>query len=261
MKKETFLICIFFFVLSCVFFFQKVQAQSTDTDESTNPKTSTETFIDSITIDLPEATLTCRTSGSISQIFRKSTKFRSGGNAFFVDRANKEIALFEKAVVQDTTNSKDITVDVFIKVPNVSRDNLVSLLLNKSLVISKNSQIIFLVRESKEDTEDIYLFDGKDENGNLLASTLFTQVKKLSTITFNDEKFFAADGTIKIRMPKPPKKLTSDGNLVDVFADSPAILVCFCKGCPIHDFDLSDLDEAFDSGLVNDITNEATANE
>ena len=103
MKKETFLICIFFFVLLCVFFSQKVQAQSTDTNDNTNPKTSTETFIDSITIDLPEATLTCRTSGSISQIFRKSTKFRSGGNAFFVDRANKEIALFEKAVVQDTT--------------------------------------------------------------------------------------------------------------------------------------------------------------
>ena len=107
-------------------------------------------------------------------------------------------------------------------------------------------------------TTETLIYDGKDENGNILSSTIFTRFKKLSTIMVNNEKFFTGDGLIKIRFPQPPKKIDPSGKLVDFFTNSPGILVCTCKGCPIHDFDLSDLKDAFDQDLVNNITSEAT---
>ena len=88
-------------------------------------------------------------------------------------------------------------------------------------------------------------------------SVIYTQVKKLSTITFNGEKFFTGDGFIKIHFPFPAKKIDKNGDLIDAFGGGPGTLNCTCIGCPIHDFDLSDLKTAFDQGLVNDITNEA----
>lgn len=228
------------------------------TDDAATSTTSIETFLDSITVDLPEATLTCKAGGSLSEIFKKPTKFRSGGNAFFVDKVNNEIGLFEKAVFEGLNKDEKDTADIFIKMPGVTREDLVNLLLKKQLIVSQDAKIIFVVKIQTGTGVDTFIFDGKDIEGNKLGSTVFTRVRKVGTITFNNDKFFTADGFIKIRLPEPPKKINSDGTLSDVFRNQPGTLVCQCKGCPIHDFDLSDLQDAFDQGLVNDIIDEAS---
>lgn len=254
MKRKfiiKFLCCIFLFV-GFIFNFQIVLAQ--DSGE----ETTTEDILGSINVDLPLAELTCRASGSLSELFPKVTKFKSGGNAFFLDRASKEIALFEKAeAISRTIVNKKTTVDIFIRVPNVSRNNLIDLLLKKNLVVSKDARVIFAVRVFSGDEKTVYVYGGRDEEGNFLPATLFTQIRRLSTITVGEKKFFTASGFIKIRLPEPPKKVDLEGNLVNVFNKSPGAFVCSCKGCPIHDFDLSDLKDAFDGGLVEDITSEA----
>lgn len=217
-----------------------------------------ESFLDSITVDLPEAKLTCKARGSLSQIFQKPTKFLSGGNAFFVDTVNKEIGIFEKAVFNNiqNLNEKD-TADIFIKVPNVSKENLNDLLFNKRLLISGGATVIFIIKVKTENGVDTFIFDGKDINGNTVTATVYTRVNKLKTITFNSDKFFAVKGSIKIRLSQPPKKLDSNGELTDVFTNAPGTLICQCNGCPVHDFDLSELEAAFDGDLVNDVINEA----
>lgn len=226
--------------------------------QTTSP-TTTEDFLNTIPIDLPEAEITCKASGSLSGVFLQSIRFKSGGNAFFVDKVSKEIALFEKAVFNSSVKGDDKknTAEMFIKVPNVTRENLVELLLKKRLVVSQNAKIIFVVKMFTDKGLETFIFDGKDINGNAITSTLYTQVKKLSTITVNEDKFFTADVQVKIYFPEPPKKIDSNGNVVDVFNSTPGSLICKCKGCPIHDFDLSDLSDAFDGELVNAITEEA----
>jgi len=242
-------------IFACfIFNFQIVLAQ----DSNNQQETTTEDILGSINVDLPLAELTCRASGSLSELFPRQTKLKSGGNAFFLDKASKEIALFEKAqVINKITTDSKTTIDIFIKVPNVSRDNLVDLLLKKKLIVSRDARVVFAVRIFNGDEKEVFVYGGKDEEGNFLPSTLFTQVRKLSTITVGEKKFFTAFGFIKIRLPEPPKRINSDGKLIDVFSKSPGTFVCSCKGCPIHDFDLSDLKDAFDGGLVEDITNEA----
>lgn len=226
-------------------------AQTSDTEE----------FLDAVTIDLPEAEMLCKAGGSLREIFRKPLKFKSGGNAFFLDKTSKEIALFEKAVFDNPNNkSKKNIATIFIRVPNVTKDNLIDLLLKRNLIISQNAKVIFVIKTyDKDNVEDTLIYDGKSNNGGLLTSTLFTQVKKLGNVTFNSQKFFTADASIKIRFPEPPKKIESSNTLVDVLKNTPATLTCKCKGCPLHDFDLSGLQDAFDQGLVNNIVNEATS--
>lgn len=248
------LLCYVLIFAGFIFNFQIVLAQDNDDPQ----ETTTEDILGSINVDLPLAELTCRASGSLSELFPRQTKFKSGGNAFFLDKASKEIALFEKAqVISKIIPDSKTTIDIFIRVPNVSRDNLVDLLLKKKLIVSRDARIVFAVRMFNGDKKEVFVYGGKDEEGNFLPSALFTQVRKLSTITVGTKKFFTAFGFIKIRLPEPPKKINSDGKLVDVFSKSPGAFVCFCRGCPIHDFDLSDLKDAFDGGLVDDITNEA----
>lgn len=255
MLKNIFLQLISLISLNCLCF----QASLAQTTNNTSTPTSTETFLSTIPIDLPEAEITCKASGSLSGVFLQSIRFKSGGNAFFVDKVSKEIALFEKTVFNSSIKGDDKknTAEMFIKVPNVTRENLVELLLKKRLVVSQNAKIIFVVKMFTDKGLETFIFDGKDINGNAITSTLYTQVKKLSTITVNGDKFFTADVQVKIYFPEPPKKIDSNGNLVDVFNSTPGSLICKCKGCPIHDFDLSDLSDAFDGELVNAITEEA----
>ena len=234
-----------------------VFAQFTEGGQNTNSGTasSTEAFLNNIKVDLPDAELTCRGGGSLRQIIRKSTKLKSGGNAFFIDKVSRSIGLFEKAAVTNNDDKKT-TIDVFIDVNNVSKQDLENLLLNKNLVISRDAKVIFAAKFITSEGEETFIYDGKDENNNDIGSVLFTKINKISTIIFNDEKFFTADAIIKIRFPIPPKKIDASGNRVDVFSNFPGTLVCNCTGCPIHDFDLTDLKDAFNGKLVQDITNQ-----
>lgn len=252
---------LFIFILLCNLSIHGALAY-VESNPDLSSTASTEGFLSTIPIDLPEAEITCKASGSLSGVFLKSITFKSGGNAFFVDKTTKEIALFEKAAFDSSINNtkendKKDTAEIFIKVPNVTRENLVDLLLKKHLVVSQNAKIIFVVKMFTENGLETFMFNGKDVKGNDITSTLYTKIKKLSTITVNEDKFFTADVQLKIYFPEPPKKIDSNGNLVDVFNNVPGNLICKCKGCPIHDFDLSDLKDAFDQGLVNAITDEA----
>lgn len=258
MLKNIFLQLISLILFNCLCF-QYVLAE---TANNTSIPTSTETFLSTIPIDLPQAEVTCKAGGSLSGIFLKSITSKSGGNAFFVDKNTKEIALFERAVFNSSINiskenDKKNTAEMFIKVPNVTRENLVNLLLKRQLVVSRNAKIIFVVKMFTDKGLETFIFSGKDTNGNNVTSTLYTRVKKLSTINVNGDKFFTSDVQVKIYFPEPPKRIDTDGSLVNVFNNFPGSLVCKCKGCPIHDFDLSDLRDAFDQGLVDSITNEA----
>lgn len=256
-KLQVKVLCYILFFAILFFNFQSVLAQ--DVTGGGLQETTTEVILGSINVDLPLAELTCRASGSLAELFPRLTRFKSGGNAFFLDKANKEIALFEKAeLIDKKTSDSKTTVDIFIRVPNVSKDNLVDLLLKKKLIVSRDARVVFAVRIFKGENKEVFIYGGKDEENNFLPSTIFTQVRKLSTITVSTRKFFTAFGFIKIRLPEPPKKIDTDGKLVDVFGNTPGTFVCSCKGCPIHDFDLSDLKDAFDGGLVEDITKEAT---
>lgn len=235
---------------------QKALAQNGDT----NALTSTENFLKSFDIDLPEAEVTCTAGGSLNEIVKSRTSFKSSGNVFFVDKINREIGLLERALFDSQISSgKKSTVDIFIKVPNVSRRNLTDLLLKKNLVVSRNAQIIFLVKVPTDTGQDTYLYDGKDEDGNIVTSIIYTRVKKLGHITYKGEKFVAVNGYIKIRLSQPPKKLNANGKLVNVLSGSPATLICNCPNCPLHDFDLSELQSAFDEEIVRDILNEANS--
>ena len=254
MKREIILKVVFVLILSNALCFCRALAQEGDS----NGLISTETFLNSLNVDLPEAEITCTAGGSLTEIIHGTTSFKSGGNALFVDKVNNEIGLFEKAVFDSSIDkSKKNTADIFIKVPNVTRENLVDLLLNKHLVVSRNAQVIFLVRVKTDTGQDTYIYDGRDKDGNIITSTLYTRVKKLGNITFKGEKFLAVNGQIKIRFPQPPKKVKSDGSFDEVFSDSQGTLVCRCKNCPLSNFDLSELQSAFDGDLVNDIIHEA----
>ena len=215
-----------------------------------------EQFLDSIKIDLPPSDVTCKTSGSLSEIFSKTQNFKSGGNTFFVDKKNREIANFQRAVIDEP--DKKITLQILIKVNDLTRKNLVDLLFRKKIVGTRSAQVIFVIKMLTKEGESVFINESKDKDGNPINSTLFTQVSKLSNITFNGEKFLTGDGILKIHFPTPPKKIDSLGNLIDVFENTPTSLICTCKKCPFHDFDLIDLKDAFDGQLADAVISEAS---
>jgi len=259
MSRKITLIC----VLLCLFTslsYGKVLAQFVDIPIEDPGKTTTESFLDSIKVDLPEAKLKCRAGGSLRQLFPGKIKLKARGNAFFVDTANKEIAFFERGKFKSSKDSdEDGTVNIFMKIKDVPRNDITNLLLKKSILVTKNVQVILVVRIPTDEGEDTFLFSNKEENGNFANSTLFTAVTKLGNITHNGEKFLTIDGLIKLRLAEPPKMVDSDGSLVDVLKSFPGTIVCRCKNCPVHDFDLTDLQEAFDGELVENILEEATS--
>ena len=236
-------------LITCYFFIIPVFAQTTSSQE----------LVDSLTNDLPEADISCVTGGSLKKIFSKLTTFKSQGNVFFIDKVSREIAIFEKAVIDNPNNNPDerMIAKVFIKIPNVSKENIIGLLLRKRLIISQDAKVIFVIKDIKNNIQETYLYESIEGQKNT-AATVFSQVKKLKNIVFNDDKFFSAEGTVKIRFPNPPKKIDSSGKLIDVFGNGPGTLLCRCTNCPVHDFDLTDLKDAFDGGLVSDVTSEAT---
>ncbi len=253
MQKTILAFYILLFCISYNLYGEKAFAQST------SETTSSEDIIESITTDLPEAEISCRAGGSLGQLFRKLTKFKSKGNVFFIDKVSKEIAIFENAVIEKPSPNVDkLTAKVFIKIPNISRENIVNLLLKKQLVVAQNAKVILAIKLFKNNSQETYLYESIEEQKNTTA-TVFAQVKKLRNITFNNDKFFSAEGTVKVRFPNPPKKIDTSGNLIDTLDNGPGTLECKCNNCPVHDFDLTDLKDAFDSGLVGDITKDATS--
>lgn len=221
------------------------------------PESPTEKFFADLKQDLPEAAIECRTGGALSEFFNKSSTFLSGGNAYFIDKKNKEIAFFEKSVAIDQSADKKVLADIFIKIPNVQREDLVKLLLQKSVVATLNSQIIFAVTVLNSDGKEVYIYDGKDLSGNSVNPSMFTRVKKLGKVIYKGKEYITADSILKIRFPVPPKKVDENGELISVFENIPSYLICSCDNCPIHDYDLSDLKDAFDSQIVEDILKDA----
>ena len=246
------IILLIFFGVFFTYHFQNAIAQD-------STLTSTENLFKSASIDLPPATLTCRTGGILTELFSKTGKFTSGGNALFTDKINREIGLFEHASVVNDSNGGDekLTADIFIKIPDVKRENLVTLLLQKKIVVTTNPQIVFLIRKTTSSGEETYI-NASDEVGAPSNSTIFTLIRKLGNIQYKGQKFITASGIVKIYFSKPPKKADASGNLVDVFDDLPGSIICNFQGAPIHDFDLIDLKDAFDGQLADAVISEAS---
>ena len=139
MKNIT-LIQVILLIASCLFIIPAF-AQTTSSQE----------LVDSLTNDLPEADISCITGGSLNKIFRKLTSFKSQGNVFFIDKVSREIAIFEKAVIDNPNNNSDerMIAKVFIKIPDVSRNNIVGLLFKRQLIVSQNAKVIFIIKNIK----------------------------------------------------------------------------------------------------------------
>ncbi len=226
---------------------------------SVRAETSTETFLNTIVTDLPSSKVACRGLGVMQSLILRTPIFESKGNSFFIDKKNKEIAVFERAeIINVNDNNKKITADLYLRVPNVQREDLVNLLLLKKLVATRNVQAVFVVKVITGEKKDVYVFTGKDESGAPTNSTIVTRLKKLGNVTFEGKKFVTVYGTTKIRFPEPPKKVATDGTLVNVFGRARSGIVCEFKNTPVHDFDLTDLKEAFDEQLADDILKEAS---
>ena len=102
-----------------------------------------------------------------------------------------------------------------------------------------------------------YIYDGKDVSGNPITSTTFAKVYRVGNVRYNGNKFITVDGRVKIIFPQPPKLVNANGSFSDVFGNEEGVLVCTCKGCPLHSFDLRKLQGAFDGDLVDSILKEA----
>lgn len=255
----------FLFFFTCLFYvtfsFENVQAQTEFVQECADKEglTSTESLLGCFNVDLPDAFVTCRAGGILSEIFKKTIKLKAGGNAFFIDEVTKEVALFEKSVFKNQSG-KENSLDIFIQIPNLSRENIVDLLVRKNLVSSKNARVIFALKINTNNGRETFLYDIKGEGGSGSLSTIFTRVKKIRSVTIDGKKLFTADGFIKINFPGPPKKLDSNGNLIDTFSNLPGSITCSCNDCPLlHNFDLLNLNNAFDKDIVDDIKKEATS--
>jgi len=248
---QTIIICtLFCFIINPTF------AQSENTSQNIPNVSSVESFLDSIKIDLPEATVSCTATGRLTHFFSKTGPFKSAGNTFFVDKNTKEIANFQRAIINSP--DKQLLIQAFMKVNNVERKNLTDLLLLKKVVVSNNATVLLVIKEISNQEESTYILNNKDKNGNPINSTIFTQIKRLGNINFNGQKFITGDGILKIHFSHTPLKVSRTGELEEAFQNESSTLTCKCKKCPIHDFDLIDLEEAFDGGLVNDILNEAS---
>lgn len=250
-KKRLFLLLLLIF--SNLFLFV---SKSKASDELA----AIENLYSSISVDLPEADVVCRAGGSLGKIFSKSIKVKTGGNVFFLDKENKEIAQFERAEAVDS-QGRESSINILIKISDVPRTAFEDLVLKKKMVVTDNAKIIFVIKSKNPDnTEDIYIYDGKDIEGNDAHSVIYTKMDRISVKKFNENKFFVADGNIKIRFSMPPKKILSEGGFEDVFGNETASLSCYCNDCPIHDYDLSDLEDAFDGQLTEEIIQEASNN-
>lgn len=226
--------------------------------KDTDGLTSTERLLNCFNIDLPEAKVTCRASGILIELFKKTFKLKAVGNAFFIDEVNREIALFEKSVLNNEEGDES-TLDIFIRIPNVSRQNITDLIVRKNIVASRDARVIFVAKIDQGSNRDTYIYDINGIDSETTTSTVFTKLKSLRSVIIDSKKFITADGFIKILFPGPPKKIDSDGNLQDVFSNLPGAITCSCKDCPIlHDFDLLNLNNAFDRDIVNAIKIEAT---
>ncbi len=262
-KKDIAFLLVMLLISCCL---HNAFAQDSPIPQSGTVTTSTETFLSMLNVDLPPAILTCRTGGSLTQIFSRTGTFKSGGNALFLDKPNREIALFENAVVTDSADPNNIiTASTFIKIPDVERKNLVELLLQRRIVATRNAQIILLIKKTTSEGEEVYINEGKAINDTgeeeVVESTIFTLVRKLGNIRYKGQKYVTATGTVKIYFLQSPKKVDASGNLVDVFENLPGSVICNFKGAPIHDYDLTDLKDAFDGGLVDQILQEASSND
>ena len=243
------------------FFFSFNYSFALEDTEPPSDLTSIDSFFNSFKVDLPEAEVTCRAGGSLSKIFTKVLKLKVGGNVFFIDKESKEIAQFERAETDDPILGK-LKLNMFIKVSGLDRSDFTNLILFKKLVATNNAKIIFVIKNEKSDgsNDEVYLYDGKNSEGEIENAILYTKINKVRTKTYNLNKFFVANGFIKIRFPFPPLKIKEDGSLENVFGNEPGNITCYCVDCPIHDYDLTDLKDAFDGQLVDDITQEAIKN-
>ncbi|GEM_PF-3133221 len=275
--SKRFFLNLFLFILIGVYIYlssfsaiaQDTGNNATTTDQvipcrtSGSNITSTIDILNSCDVDLPPATaLQCRGSGSIGRLLPRITQFKTSGNTFFIDENldRKNIGIFERASV--INEDKQFDVEILIKYPgNLTKQNILELLVEKKIVATNGAQIIFIVKESDNGVKTTYIYDGKDVSGNLITSTILAKVYRVGNVRYHGEKIITLDGTVKILFPQPPKSVNPNGSFSDMFDDEQGALVCTCKGCPIHSFDLRKLQGAFDGDLVNSILKEASASE
>lgn len=250
MKRKILVIFFYIAVIVGFFSFEAIPSKA---------QTSTETFLNSLVTDLPPSDVACRGLGVLQELILRTPVFKSEGNSFFLDKKNKEIAVFERAEVTNVEDkSKKIAADLFVRIPNVQRGDLVDLLLQKRLVATRNAQTIFAVKTTTSGVTDTYVYSGKNDNNELQSSTIITRVRKLGNITYKGKKYITVTGRTKLRFPTPPKKVGVNGVLLDVFdKEASSGIVCIFKGTPVHDFDLTDIKDAFDKNLADDIIKEA----
>ena len=221
---------------------------------------SIQNLFSSLTVDLPESDVICRAGGSLGELFSKTVKVKTAGNVFFIDKTSKEIGQVERAEVTNYDNSES-KIYMFVKAFDLKEQDFIDLVIKKNLVVTNNTDIVFIIKTKKSDgNEETYIYDGKNLNGEKVSSTVYTKMTKLKVKEYNGSKFFVANGYVKIRFPVPPKKLEENGSFNTPFNSQIGSLTCYFEGMPVHDYDLADLNDAFDGGLVNDITEEALNN-
>lgn len=273
-KENLYIISLLVSIIFFPFYLNSLSAIAQSTTNSTADEvipcrtsdsgtTSTTDVLDSCEVDLPKAkSLECIGRGSIGELFPEITQFETAGNVFFVDQniKHRNIGIFERASV--IKEGRQFDVEILIRYPDgITKREIDDLLVRRKIVTTNGAQVIFVVREVKNGVKTTYLYDGKDTDGNPITTTIWARVLKLGNIIYEGEKFITADGIVKILFSQPSKLVDSTGRLVDVFEKNPGTLVCKCKGCPIHSFDLRKLETAFDGDLVNSIIQEATSTE
>lgn len=241
LNNGKFLQFVFIFLILFGYGILSVHSQSDVSTVSGSGETAT---ADDFYANLPSgARAKCRTSGSLRDLLDGTRFFKSLQNAILTDQENKQFAVRER-VVDDKVDT-----DMFLKISDVTRDDLVNLLLLKKLVATRTALAnLSIIVKSQEATslrklnqttgatgnEVVYIAQDKDADGNNVVSTIFVKIDKITNKTNSKgEKFAVADGSMKLILALPPKKKLPSGELVDVVSADPGVIACEFKDCPV----------------------------
>lgn len=217
--------------------------------QTTSPIT-TEQFLNSLLTDrplFPPSIVGCEARGSLRKILDRPLRFKSKGNAFFVNIPERKMAIFQTATA--SIPNKTYAANLFIKASGVTRENLQDLIMKRKLVVTNNAQVIFAAYITENNITKTYLYDGTIED-----ATLYTKFSRVGNIVVDDKKYIVATGDIKIDFPRPPILLNGDSS-ENITGEGE--LVCQYQRLALDDEYLPAVEEAFDGTLVNDIKTEA----
>ena len=197
------------------------------------------------------ASVSCKTSGSLSQLIHGSGFFNSKQNAILVDNVKHQLGVRER-IVDDSDPLNPIDIDMFLATSDVTTKNLTALFLKK-IVATKQALSNLNIKVHTNEGDILYVVQDKDNNGKPIYSTIFIRFIKLQNVIFQGEKVLLADGYMKLLLSEPPRKVGPNGELINIadVADSVGIMNCKFIRCPVK---LVNLEQLLSNFLGEDVT-------